>query len=219
MDNSAAAVTYLGPTSGTYIDQYNGRLQWSVSPQDVSRSVVSSFVYDLPFGKGKPFANSAPRFANALISGWQVNGILTFQSGTPAVLQPAVNQTGIFTDNQPPDNNGQSATLTNPTINRWFNTSVFSQPAAFTLGNTGRALPDVRNPGITNADLSLFKNNYFGSEQRYNLQLRVESFNAMNHPLFAAPNTSIQSGSAFGSITSTAGTASRQVQLAVKFLW
>lgn len=219
MDNSAAAVTYLGPTSGTYIDQYNGRLQWSVSPQDVSRSVVSSFVYDLPFGKGKPFANSAPRFANALISGWQVNGILTFQSGTPVVLQPAVNQTGIFTDNQTPDNNGHSATLANPSINGWFNTSVFSQPAAFTLGNTGRALPDVRNPGITNADISLFKNNYFGSEQRYNLQLRVESFNAMNHPLFAAPNTSIQSGSAFGTITSTAGTASRQVQLAVKFLW
>ena len=165
--------------------------------------------------------SSAPRFANALVSGWQVNGILTFQDGTPIVLQPAVNQTGIFTLNQTPDNTGHSATLSNPTINQWFNTSVFYQPAAFTLGNTSRSLPDVRNPGITNADLSLFKNNYFGSEQRYNLQFRVESFNSMNHPLFNAPNTNIQNGSAFGTITSTNSNviASRQVQLAVKFLW
>jgi hypothetical protein len=51
MDDSAAAVTYLGPVSSTREDQYNRRLEWSVSPQDISRRLVSSFVYDLPFGK------------------------------------------------------------------------------------------------------------------------------------------------------------------------
>lgn len=218
MDNSAAAVTYLGPTSGTRADQYNGRLEWSVSPQDVSKRLVTSFVYDLPFGKGQRYASGAPRGANLLISGWQVNGILTFQTGTPVVLASAVNQTNIFTMNQRPDNNGQSAKLSDPTINQWFNTSVFSQPPPYTIGNAGRALPDVRNPGIADADLSLFKNNYFGPENRYNLQFRVEEFNALNHPQWGTPNSGIQNGSSFGTITSL-GVAARQIQLAAKFLW
>lgn len=216
MDNSAAAVSYLGPISGTYANQYDGHLEWSVSPQDVSRSLVTSFVYNLPFGKGQKFISSAPRVANWLISGWQVNGIITLQTGTPIVLGPAINQTGLLTQAQRPDNNGHSAALSNPTINEWFNTSVFYQPPPFTIGNAARTLPDVRNPGESDADLSLFKNNYFGKESRYNLQLRIEAFNALNHPQFAAPNTSLEAGTAFGTITSLA-IPSRVVQLAAKF--
>ena len=83
MDNSAAAVTQ--PASGTFINQnqYDGRLQWAVSPQDISRSLAISFIDELPFGKGKKFLNDAPKGINVLLSGWQVNGILTFQHGTP----------------------------------------------------------------------------------------------------------------------------------------
>lgn len=216
MDNSAAAVGYLGPISGTRADQYNRHLEWSVSPQDISRSVVGNFVYDLPFGKGRKFVNSAPRFANLLISGWQVNGILTFQTGTPIIVGGAFNQTNLFTASQRPDNNGHSAALSHPTIAESFNTSVFSQPPPFTIGNTSRTLPDVRNPGVSSADLSLFKNNYFGKESRYNLQFRIEAFNALNHTQFGGPNTSLQAGSAFGTITST-GVPARVVQLAAKF--
>jgi hypothetical protein len=93
---------------------------------------------------------------------------------------------------------------------------VFSQPPPFTIGDTGRTLPDVRNPGVSTADLSLFKNNYFGKENRCNLQIRIEAFNALNNAQFAGPNTSLQAGSAFGVITSTA-IPSRVVQLAAKF--
>jgi hypothetical protein len=218
MDNSAAAVTYLGPTSGTRADQYNGRLEWAVSPQDVSRTVVSSIVYELPFGKGRRFLKGMPRYANALVTGWQANGILTFSTGTPIVLNAAVNQTGIFTMNERPNNNGQSASVSNQSIGQWFNTSVFSQPAAFTIGTAGRTLPDVRNPGVTDADLSLFKNNYFGKENRYNFQFRIEAFNALNHTQFGTANANIQNGASFGTITST-GVSARQVQLAAKFVF
>ncbi len=216
MDNAAAAVGYLGAVSSTYADQYNRGLEWSLSPQDVARRLVTSFVYDLPFGKGKKFVSSAPKVANLLIAGWQVNGILTWQTGTPVVLGAALNQTNIFSGAQRPDNNGHSAALSNPTIDQWFNTSVFYQPPPYTIGNTSRSLPDVRNPGIGNADISLFKNNYFGTENKYNLQFRVEGFNALNHPQFGAPNTGITNGGAFGTITSLA-TPSRIIQLAVKF--
>jgi hypothetical protein len=223
MDNSAAAVSYLGTISATRADQYNDHLEWSVSPQDVSRRLVTSFVYDLPFGKNQKFLSNAPRFANLLVAGWQVNGILAWQTGTPIVLSKALNQTNIFAADQRPNNNGQSAGLSDPTIARWFNTSVFSQPASFTIGNVGRSLPDVRNPGIADADLSLFKNNYFGKESRFNIQFRVEMFNALNHPNWNAPNANIQNGSSFGTITSTSSSVggsvpgSRQIQLAAKF--
>ncbi|MGH9345388.1 MAG: hypothetical protein ACRD19_16700, partial [Terriglobia bacterium] len=218
MDNSAAAVTYLGPQSGTYADQYNPSLQWAVSPQDISHSLVASFLYDLPFGKGKRFGTNAPRFANALISGWEVNGIITVQSGTPIVLSGANVNTGLKTVYaEPPDNNGQSAKLSNPTIDHWFNTSVFSNPAAFTIGNAGRTLPDVRVPGETDADLSLFKNNHFGAQEKYNLQIRLEAFNALNHPQFGGPDTNIND-STFGVISGTA-ISPRQVQLAMKFIF
>jgi hypothetical protein len=218
MDDSAAAVTYLGPTSGTRADQYNHRLEWAVSPQDLSRTVVTSIVYELPFGRGRRYLGGLPRYANAFVNGWQANGILTFATGTPVTLNAAINQTGIFTLNQRPNNNGHSAALPNPTIDRWFDTSVFSQPPPFTIGTAGRTLPDVRNPGVTNADLSLFKNNYFGKENRYNVQLRIEAFNALNHPQFGAANANIQNGSSFGTITST-GISARQVQLAAKFVF
>jgi hypothetical protein len=217
MDNSASAVGYLGPTGGTRVDQYNGRLEWSVSPQDVSKNLVTSFAYDLPFGKGKHFLSNSGRLTNGLVAGWQANGILSFSTGTPIIISGAnVNtQNALFTLGQRVDSTGVNGAATNPTINGWLNPAAFAQPAPFTFGNLSRTLPNVRNPGRDNADLSLFKNNYFGSENRYNLQFRIEAFNSLNHAQFGGPDTNIQDGG-FGKITSTA-VSPRQVQLAVKF--
>jgi hypothetical protein len=216
MDDSSAAVTYLGPVSSTREDQYNGHLEWSLSTQDVSRNMVASFVYDLPFGKGKKFANDAPRGANLLISGWQANGIITWSTGTPIVLTGANNSMAALNAfSQRLDNDGHSAKLSDPTLAEWFNTSVFYQPPTFTFGNVSRTLPDVRNPGVSTANLSLFKNNFFGPENRYNLQFRAEAFNALNHPQFGSPDANFPDGT-FGQINGSANPA-RQIQLAVKF--
>lgn len=216
MDNSAAAVTYLGPYSGTWINQYNGKLEWAVSPQDVSKDLVGSFVYELPFGHGRHFAANAPGFVNTLISGWEANGIITYSTGTTIVLGGAVTTLGLGNPfPQPPDTTGQDPNLPNPTISKWFNTSVFYNPPAFTFGDVSRTLPNVRNPNYTDVDLSLFKNNYFGAEGRYNLQIRVEAFNALNYENFGSPDTNINDAN-FGKITSTNGSP-RQVQLAAKF--
>jgi hypothetical protein len=93
---------------------------------------------------------------------------------------------------------------------------VFSQPAAFTFGNVGRLLPDVRNPGTNITDLSLFKNTYFGHEQRFNFQLRAEAFSAFNHLNLGAPSTDITSGNV-GKITGGSGT--RVIQVAAKIIF
>lgn len=227
IDNASSAVSYLGPIassvelgiSAAKLDAYNGRLERSISSMDVAQRAVISYVYELPFGRGKRFFADAPGAVNLLISGWQVNGITTFQSGQPMIVAAQSNNTYIYSG-QRLNNNGRSARITGGTkdsrMAQWFDTSVFSQPPAFTFGNVSRTLPDVRVPGLRNTDLSIFKNTYFG-EDKFNLQYRVEMFNAFNTTQFGRPGPGFGYGN-FGVISSTA-VGARQIQMALKLIF
>ena len=217
MDTASAAVNYLGPQSATYANQYNPNGEYAVSAYDVSRQFVSSFSYELPFGHGRHFLAGVNGIGNTLLSGFQVGGIVSYNSGTPIVLGGVNDNTGLLGGGQRPTQVLRSGRIANANNNEWFNTAAFVQPAPFTIGNAPRVLPDVRNPGFTNADLSVFKNTYVGANERYNIQLRLEAFNAFNHPYFAGPDTGVNDGN-FGKITSTAGDP-RDVQLAAKFIF
>jgi hypothetical protein len=188
---------------------------------DIAQRAVFSYVYELPFGKGKQFFGDAPRGVNMLITGWQVNGITTLQSGTPVLVGALSNNTNIYTNAQRLNSTGESARLTGGSTDRriaqWFDTSVFSQPAAYTLGNISRTLPDTRVPGISATDLSIFKNTFFGPEGRLNLQYRLEMFNAFNTPQWGRPGAQFGTGS-FGVISGTA-ISPRQIQMALKLVW
>ncbi len=214
MDTASAAVNYLGPQSSTYANEYNSKGEYAVSAYDVSRQFVTSFAYELPFGRGRRFFSNINGLANTLFSGFQFNGITEYNSGTPIIIGSVNDNTGLLGGGQRPNLVGNPR-IANATRNEWFNTAAFAQPAPFTIGNAPRTLPNVRNPGFTNADLSLFKNTYFGAHERYNVQLRLETFNAFNHPYFAGPDTGINDGN-FGKITGTAGDP-RDIQLAAKF--
>jgi hypothetical protein len=216
-DNSASAVNYLGPASQTFANAYAPQNEWSVSAQDVSQMLVVSYVYELPFGRGKAFLGESSGVVNRLVGGWQTVGIVTWTTGTPVVLGAAINQTNIFTFAQRPDWTGADPRTSGQTLNHWFNTSVYSQPAEFTIGSAPRTIANVRNPGVSDCDLSFFKNNYFGAENRYNLQFRVEMFNAFNHPQFGAPDAGVNDGN-FGVISSMGTNYNpRNIQLALKF--
>ena len=101
-------------------------------------------------------------------------------------------------------------------IAQWFDRSAFSLSPAFVFGNTPRVMPDLRQDGDKNFDLSLFKNNYF-NEGKWNVQFRAEFFNAFNRVRFAGPNGSVDNN-AFGVIGSQ-GNSPRQIQLALKLLF
>ncbi len=217
MDNAASVVSYLGPTSQTYANQYNPKAEFGLSSQDISRTFVAGYVYDLPFGRGKMFLNHGSTLVNALVSGWQTNGIVQWDTGTPVVLGAVNNETGLLGFGQRPNEAPGDPNIAHPTRQQWFNTSLFSQPAPFTIGNAPRVLPNVRVPGYVDADLSAFKNNYFGSNERFNVQLRLEAFNAFNHPIFNGPDAGVNDGT-FGQINSQSNTG-REVQLAAKFIF
>ncbi|MBV9083902.1 MAG: TonB-dependent receptor [Acidobacteriaceae bacterium] len=198
---------------------YDRRSDRSVSANDVSQRFVFSAVYQLPVGRGQKFGASWNRYADAVLGGWQINGILTLQTGFPLnITAPQNGAISIGNESLRPNNNGHSAKLGGSTENRlreYFNTSVFSQPGPFTFGNTGRTLPDVRRPGIHNVDFSMFKN--FQLKERLNLQLRGEAFNATNTVQFGLPNTTYNSAQ-FGQITTQANSA-RQLQFGLKLLF
>ncbi len=215
MDTASAAVNYLGPQSATYANEYNPQGEYAVSAYDVSRQFVSSFTYELPFGRGQRYLSGLHGAANMLLSGFQFNGITEYNSGNPIVVGSVSDNTALLGGGQRPNLNG-NAQIANANNNEWFNTAAFSQPLPFTIGNAPRTLPNVRTPGFTNADLSIFKNTYIGAHEKYNLQLRLETFNTFNHPYFSGPDASLGDGSNFGKITGTAGDP-RDIQLAAKF--
>ncbi len=211
-DNSATAVV---GTNASNQNIYNVAADKSVSSNDISQLFVLSYVYELPFGKGRRFGSAWNRPVNAALGGWQVNGIAAFQTGLPLALL-AQNSSDSGSAVVRPNNNGHSARLSGPIVDKlgeYFNTSVFSQPAPFTFGNTGRTLPDVRAPGAQNFDLSLFKN--FRPIEKVSIQFRAEAFNALNRVQFAAPNTASNSAQ-FGVISAQANNP-RQVQFGLKY--
>src|SRR5438067_13184807 len=89
-----------------------------------------------------------------------MNGILALQTGMPLAMS-TLNTSNSGNNTLRPNNNGKSAALpgsVHDRLNRYFDASVFSQPAPFTLDNSGRTLADVRGPGSRNLDFSLFRN-------------------------------------------------------------
>jgi len=198
-------------------DSYNIRADRALSSIDIAHRAVIAGVYELPWGRGRHWGGAMPRWLDLLTGRWQVNGLVNLSTGTPIGIS-ASNNAGIFNQAIRANNNGKSAKLTGPVqsrLNRYFDTSVFTQPAAFTFGNTGPLLPDVRNDGSYNWDLSLFKE--FVPVERIRIQFRGEFLNAFNTPRFGNPNTSVTSNS-FGVITSQAN-APRQIQLGLKAIF
>lgn len=185
----------------------------------MSYRFVSAFVYDLPFGCDQRFGGGLSGPLGVIASGWQMNGILTFQSGYPLIMTQGVNNVNLFNPTQRPTWTGADATLNDQTradaILKWFDTSQFSTTPAFTFGNTPRVMPNLRSDGVKNLDLSLFKNNRF-HDDRWNLQIRIEAFNVLNRTQFNAPVVQVDAAN-FGTVSGAQ--AARQVQIGAKFLF
>lgn len=184
---------------------------------------VISLVYALPFGQGQRFASGTSGFANKLVSGWNINSIITLQGGFPFTPQLSYNPTNNG-DSRNPVRPFVNPAFTGPVIlgspNQYFNPAAFLAPPASSgfYGNLGR--DTLIGPGLATWDLSFLKDTHL--TERWNLQFRAELFNVLNHTNFNQPNaiTFTPSGvnPTAGLITSTA-TTSRQIQFGLKLLW
>ena len=211
---SAAAGIGANETAGWqgFLNNHDVARDHGLSSFDVAHRFVASFVWNLPFGKGERIGGDASGFKQAVIGGWQMNGIYLLQGGFPITIFAAdvggvldtfgTNRADIVGD----IHSGGG------TINQWFNTAAFAQPALGSFGNSGRSI--LRAPGINNLDLAFFKN--FSLPRDSILQFRVEAFNAFNHPQFSGVSQNI-TDSNFGVITSAR--PGRIIQLGAKLIW
>lgn len=218
-------ISNVGNQAGGVQDIYNGAGDRSVSSNDVSHKLVVSGVYELPYGRGKQFGDNLNRVVDAFLGGWQANGIYTLQSGFPlAITTQDTSQAGgnVLRPNltgQDPRTSGpisqRLGTAGHNANGKYINAAAFSQPAAFSFGNASRTISNLRAPSYENVDFSLFKNFTLHNEMK--VQVRAESFNALNQVIFGSPVTNY-SNAQFGQITSQSNTP-RQLQFAAKLLF
>ena len=217
IDNSSQAddnVTWLGSFSSLQ-DPNKPWLERSLSTFDIPHVVQLSYSYDLPFGRGRAFLGNMPRWAELIVGGWKTNGIWRIQDGRPLTFTVSDGNPIPTYGTQRPNIVGTPKRNHGADFvdNYFVDPTVFQRPDDFTLGNAPRALGSVRSPWLFTTDLSIGKQFYIREEM--NFEFRVEAQNALNHPVFQAPDTSLDDGT-FGQIFGTA-IGSRQIQLGFKF--
>jgi hypothetical protein len=178
-------------------DSFNRALEKDVSTGDIPNVFVTSFTYELPFGKGKSF--NLAGVADKLLGGWNINGAILLQSGMPFSVTQITNFNAFagFGTQRPNVLRNPNLPADQRTTGRWFDTSAFAVAPQFTIGNASRN--PVRGPGYRTADIAFIKRTYFG--EVVNFEFRTEIFNLTNTPPLANPN-GVVGNAAFGTITS-----------------
>lgn len=223
---SLEEVTKLNATD----ESYERRL----SATDTPHRFVLSGIYELPFGRGRRFASGASGWAEALIGGFQLQGIYQYQSGFPLTLGN-IYYNGNLSD--------LKIKIKGDTIGRLGTTNVTDNVFGIDISRSGfyrlpdgtvvpftdtlinlsqniRTLPsrasNLRTTEISIFDVSLIKNVNF--TERYKLQLRVEMLNAFNTPIFGSPDLNPRSAS-FGRVAGEQVNLAREFQLGAKFIF
>ena len=208
--NDQPEICCSGPTPQ---NSYDLKAEKGPSDFDLRRRWVSSFDYELPFGKGRRYANSS-RATDLVFGGWHLGGIVTFRSGFPfsplmgydpsntgSVGMMRTDRTG--NGNLPP---GQR------TVNLWFDPTVFPLPSGYAFGDAGKNI--LNGPGEKTMDMSARK--VFNLSERIKMEFRAELFNTLNHPVFTQPDNYITDGpGSTGVITSTV-IPQREIQFGLK---
>jgi len=222
-DSEQALETASGQALANPQNIYNLAAERGPSSFDVTVMNTTSFVYQLPFGKGRKFGASWNRLLDGAAGGWEVNTINTANTGLPVnvVYAPAAanDVTGRI-----PDYRGESVmrpnVVGNPTdlrsgdaIDHYFDPAAFQVPSASApFGNSGRNA--YRTPSFNQWDLAVDKE--FAIREDMALQFRSEFFNVLNHTNFGFPDATI-TDAAFGTIRQTY--PARQIQFALKLLF
>jgi hypothetical protein len=193
--------------------------EWAISANDATNRFVLATIVDLPVGRGRWIGRDMNRFLDAVVGGWSISTILTFQSGQP--LPIAIAQPRLTDGNQRPNvvcpqvSSGISYHTAAATGQSLFNAACFADPGDQEPGNAPRYFSNLRGDRIHNADVSFSKE--FTVREGMTLQLRGEFFNFTNTARFAFPDLNYGSAT-FGDVQSTApGSTPRHTQIGLRF--
>jgi hypothetical protein len=208
IDDTAEELSVYGSNAFSQIS--NNQEAWrGPSDFDVPQRVVFSWVYELPFGKGKQYLTDG--VMSKIFGGFQVAGSYSYASGRPFTVFDNANNSSIDIGEEQALPNVIGTPVMPETVNCWFyvssnpgckgitGTNAFSLPAPGVFGNSGRNT--LRGPGLEDLDVSVARN--FAILERIKLQFRAEAFNLTNTVAFGLPNANVSGGSP-GVITSLA---------------
>ena len=218
LDNGASGMynTENGPAGASQVQNYYDLSQnYGLSANSIGHIVYGWALYELPFGKNKPFLNHG--VLSYLAGGWQANTSLSAHSGPPLTFpdnasDPAnVGNTGSQKYARASIKSGATVKVAHPTFKRAFNVDAFVHPVN-EWGNSGRGI--VSGMPYDNVDFSLMKGVSFA--EKATLQFRAEFFNVFNIQNYGLPGTTF-GGNGFGVITGLAsGSTPRQIQFGLR---
>lgn len=196
-------------SGNTIQNNYNLGANRASADNDVRMRYVFAGSFELPFGAGKRWLNQS-RFGAAVLGGWRVTGIYQAQTGLPFTPSLSFDAANAGTTTRP--NRICDGNIDGRTLQHWFDTTCFVAPTSLTFGNSGRNV--LRAPGRSNLDLSAQRDFRMPIEHATILQFRVEAFNGLNHPQFAAPGATV--GNAVNGIITATASENRQLQLGAR---
>ncbi|HEY3439358.1 MAG TPA: TonB-dependent receptor [Paludibaculum sp.] len=179
----------------------------SAAGYDRRQMFVMSWVYEMPFGKGKQFALTG--FADKVLGGWRLNGIYSAYTGTPFTVSASGNSLNTPGSSQTADQIAEVVKIgaVGPGT-QYFDVNSFRDPnfqrpaTLYRFGTTGRNI--LYGPGFQKADLAMFKD--FRFYERVTVQFKAEAFNFTNTPRFNNPNSNVSNmtvNATTGAITNT----------------
>ena len=163
----------------------NTQLDRGISDFNIAHYAVIGYVWELPFGKGKPYLTEG--FAGAVLGNWRLSGTTQFRSGlplTPSMPTAWPDVASVFVKARP--DRICSGTLSNPTMSKYFDTSCFVNPPPSSYGTSGRNV--ITGPGSQYWDMSLARS--FPIE-RVRLEFRTEAYSIFNHQNWNAPDVGV----------------------------
>src|SRR5438874_921732 len=185
------------------------RADRSPSGDDIPQIFNFGWTYELPLGPGKPFAGSTTKIGRLLIEGWKISGNFNAESGVPRNINGPCNNLTCRVNVVGDPNSGRGSKSRYQKEQQWWNPNAFqavfgSDPAIIALatsgthqqkdahdefwrfGTAGFTLGNARSPGFWDVDMAVTKD-FRISEAKY-FQLRVESYNALNHQSLGLPS-------------------------------
>ena len=222
--NTTTARGFANEFGNQLSDPYNPGIDYGNTPFSRRHRFLATFFYELPFGKGKRYMNSANRAVDLIAGGWVLTGLALFQGGPFLTVSTNNDPSGtgynlFFASGGRADAVKGVNPYAGQSLNQWINPAAFSDPPD-NIGRFGDSLQGaVTGPGTKVVSLSLLKR--FAVTETARFELGAQVSNIANHPNYAVPgnlNMTIPAG--FGQITSlqvAEGAGPRQIQLTGRF--
>ena len=216
---TTTADTFASEFGGTISDAHYPGLDYGNVAYTRRNRFLATFLYELPFGKGKMLLSNANGFLDRIVNGWELSGVLLFQTG-PFMSVSTLDDPCGCGYNVNNANGGRADTVpgispyTGQSVNQWINPAAFTNPgnAIGRFGDSGAG--SVEGPGTQAVSLSLLKT--VSLTERFRIRFGAQVANVFNHPNFAVPGSLTVGVAGFGQITSlqtAEGAGPRDIQL------